>query len=57
VEVVTAERLAMDKYHRLPVRLSAGRDIHVGHLQLLQVVTDRKELNRIGILVLLEANA
>ncbi|HMI26261.1 MAG TPA: hypothetical protein VK594_17390, partial [Streptosporangiaceae bacterium] len=46
----------MEKDDRLPVGLFARRDIHIRHLQRLQVITEGKELNRIGILVLLKAN-
>jgi hypothetical protein len=45
----------MEKDDRLPVGLFARRDIHIRHLQRLQVITEGKQLNRIGIFVLLKA--
>jgi hypothetical protein len=57
MEVITAECLPMNKEDRLPVGLFGWRDIHIRHLQRLQVAGNGKELNRIGILVFFQANA
>jgi hypothetical protein len=56
-EVVTAECLAVHQHDRLPVRLGARRDIHICHRDLLQVIGKRQEPDRVGVLVVLEADA
>jgi hypothetical protein len=55
-EVVAAERLPVEQDDRLSVRLRVRRDIPVPHRDRLQVTAERQELDRIGTLVLLQAN-